>query len=130
MNRRKHFSSLKHTVRPASEGSFSTELIRRIIGLYATIGCHPTRSSQFDKFKGGPSAYLDALDELVEKHLRGKGRVVAVGECGLGMIIQMFLDLGSDRGGQTMIGRTSQTQKPRGNTSVSLFDISLVFGRY
>jgi len=52
-------------------------------GLYATIGCHPTRSGQFDKFNGGPSAYLDALDKLIEEHLRGKGRVVAVGECGL-----------------------------------------------
>jgi len=52
-------------------------------GFYATIGCHPTRSRQFDTFKGGPSAYLDALDNLIEKHLRGKGRVVAVGECGL-----------------------------------------------
>jgi len=52
-------------------------------GFYATIGCHPTRSGQFDQFKGGPSAYLDALDKLIETHLRGKGRVVAVGECGL-----------------------------------------------
>ncbi|KAF9785842.1 Mg-dependent DNase [Thelephora terrestris] len=57
--------------------------LARTYGFYATIGCHPTRSSQFDKFKGGPSAYLDALDALIEKHLRGKGRVVAVGECGL-----------------------------------------------
>ena len=54
-------------------------------GFYATIGCHPTRSSQFDKFNGGPSAYLDALDALIGEHLLGEGRVVAVGECGLGM---------------------------------------------
>ncbi|KAK0233055.1 hypothetical protein IW262DRAFT_1444003 [Armillaria fumosa] len=52
-------------------------------GLYATVGCHPTRSGQFDKFRGGPEAYLEALDELLEKHKQGKGRVVAVGECGL-----------------------------------------------
>ena len=37
---------------------------RRIIGFYATIGCHPTRSGQFDTFNGGQSAYLDALDKL------------------------------------------------------------------
>ncbi|KAK0198281.1 hypothetical protein F5146DRAFT_1018935 [Armillaria mellea] len=49
-------------------------------GLYATVGCHPTRSGQFDKFRGGPEAYLKGLDELLEKHKQGKGRVVAVGE--------------------------------------------------
>ena len=106
------------------------ELIGHVIGLYATIGCHPTRSGQFDKFKGGPSAYLDALDKLIEKHLRGKGRVVAVGECGLGTIIQMFLNFDPDRGNQTTIERTSPTQKPRRNTFVSLFDASSVFRRY
>lgn len=52
--------------------------------LYATVGCHPTRSSEFDKFQGGPEAYLNALDKLIESNLNGKGRVVAIGECGLG----------------------------------------------
>ena len=126
MNRRKHFNSLKHTVRSATESPFNMELIDHITGFYATIGCHPTRSGQFDKFKGGPSAYLDALDKLIEKHLRGKGRVVAVGECGLGTITQTFLNSGPDRGNQTMIERTSPTQRPRRNTSVSLFDVSSV----
>ncbi|KAI0689875.1 Mg-dependent DNase [Cytidiella melzeri] len=51
--------------------------------LYATVGCHPTRSAEFDKFKGGPEAYLASLDKLVEANLTGKGRVVAIGECGL-----------------------------------------------
>lgn len=55
-----------------------------IQGLYATVGCHPTRSKQFDQFKGGPDAYLQALDKLIETNLAGVGRVVAVGECGLG----------------------------------------------
>ncbi|KAG7094879.1 hypothetical protein E1B28_005686 [Marasmius oreades] len=52
-------------------------------GLYATVGCHPTRSGEFDKFKGGPEGYLKALDDLVAVNLTGKGRVVAIGECGL-----------------------------------------------
>ncbi|KAF9029257.1 Mg-dependent DNase [Hymenopellis radicata] len=51
--------------------------------LYATIGCHPTRSSEFDKFRGGPDAYLKALDDLLAERTKGKGRAVAVGECGL-----------------------------------------------
>ncbi len=53
-------------------------------GFYATVGCHPTRSKQFDQFPGGPEAYLQQLDLLIAANLEGKGRVVAVGECGLG----------------------------------------------
>lgn len=66
-------------------------MIVPVIDFYATIGCHPTRSAQFDKFKGGPSAYLEALDALIKAHLQGKGRVVAVGECGLGTTFELSL---------------------------------------
>ncbi|KAJ8475273.1 hypothetical protein ONZ45_g15671 [Pleurotus djamor] len=52
-------------------------------GMWATIGCHPTRSSEFDKAKGGPAAYLDELSKLVAENIKGKGRAVAIGECGL-----------------------------------------------
>lgn len=48
--------------------------------LYATIGCHPTRSAEFEK---DPSGYFQALDKLIGANLSGPGRAVAVGECGL-----------------------------------------------
>ena len=56
------------------------------LGFYATVGCHPTRSAQFDQFRGGPEKYLEELDKVIAAHLTGKGRVVAVGECGLGQM--------------------------------------------
>jgi len=61
----------------------------RDLGLYCTIGCHPTRSAEMDTFKGGPPKYIDALDELIQSGKEGKGRVVAVGECGLGQCLFM-----------------------------------------
>ncbi|KAJ7099625.1 hypothetical protein C8R43DRAFT_1048592 [Mycena crocata] len=57
--------------------------LAKALGFFCTIGCHPTRSAEFDKFQGGPDAYLLALDELVANNLQGIGRVVAIGECGL-----------------------------------------------
>ncbi|TFY52481.1 hypothetical protein EVG20_g10533 [Dentipellis fragilis] len=52
-------------------------------GLYATVGCHPTRSTEFDRHPDGPDAYLSALDRLIGDNLHGPGRAVAIGECGL-----------------------------------------------
>ncbi|WFC96172.1 hypothetical protein MBRA1_002828 [Malassezia brasiliensis] len=53
--------------------------------LYATAGCHPTRSTELTMHKGGPSAYIAALQTLVDAHRLGTndGRIVAIGECGL-----------------------------------------------
>lgn len=59
-------------------------------GMYATIGCHPTRSKEFDQYNGGPAAYLRALEELVKSHIEGKGRAVAIGECGLGLCFSLL----------------------------------------
>ena len=58
-----------------------------LAGLYATVGCHPCSAKQFDEYPGGPDGYLDALAEVIEKNLggrRGDGKVVAIGETGLG----------------------------------------------
>ncbi|PFH54818.1 hypothetical protein AMATHDRAFT_185704 [Amanita thiersii Skay4041] len=51
--------------------------------LYTTVGCHPTRSNEFDKFSGGSAIYLQALENLIQSDLKNNRRVVAVGECGL-----------------------------------------------
>ncbi|KAJ7706355.1 hypothetical protein B0H17DRAFT_1036873 [Mycena rosella] len=53
------------------------------LDFFCTVGCHPTRVGEFDKFMGGADAYLAALDKLVASNLQGKGRTVAIGECGL-----------------------------------------------
>ena len=65
------------------ESKEALELAQQL-GFYATVGCHPTRSAQFDQFRGGPERYLEELDKVIAANLTGKGRVVAVGECGLG----------------------------------------------
>lgn len=53
--------------------------------LYATAGCHPTRSTEMTSYEGGTSAYMAALQALVDAHRPGTndGRIVAIGECGL-----------------------------------------------
>ena len=60
--------------------SVSEEMLGVNTDLYATVGCHPTRSTEFEK---DPSGYFQSLDELIEANLSGPGRAVAVGECGL-----------------------------------------------
>ncbi|KAH7106778.1 Mg-dependent DNase [Auriculariales sp. MPI-PUGE-AT-0066] len=80
--RKAHVKSMIITGTSLSESRTAVRLAKET-GFYTTIGCHPTRSSEFDKYKAGPAAYLDELDKLIAANLQGKGRVVAVGECGL-----------------------------------------------
>ncbi len=54
-------------------------------GFYATVGCHPTRTTDFEKYKDGPEKYLSQLEGIISSNLIGQGRVVALGELGLGM---------------------------------------------
>ena len=49
--------------------------------LYATVGCHPTRSDEFDRATGGPDEYCNALHHLIREN---EAKVAAIGECGLG----------------------------------------------
>ncbi|GAA5910734.1 hypothetical protein JCM6882_002064 [Rhodosporidiobolus microsporus] len=56
------------------------ELAKQHKGLYATVGCHPCRATEMDKFAGGVEAYIAALDKVI---LENQDKAIAVGECGL-----------------------------------------------
>ncbi|XP_022913753.2 deoxyribonuclease TATDN1 [Onthophagus taurus] len=47
--------------------------------MYATVGCHPTRCTEFED-KSTPEVYLNELKNVIEI---GGEKIVAIGECGL-----------------------------------------------
>jgi TatD DNase family protein len=57
-------------------------------GLYATVGCHPCRANEAVNYpSGGIDGYMHDLSKVIRENLggrQGNGKVVAVGECGLG----------------------------------------------
>ncbi|KAI8870105.1 Mg-dependent DNase [Ramicandelaber brevisporus] len=71
-----------------SESSEALALCREFTGkecrLYSTVGCHPTRCDEFDKFEPGEDglSYFDSLLKVANDGIKS-GHVVAIGECGL-----------------------------------------------
>ncbi|KAJ2779791.1 hypothetical protein H4R18_003819 [Coemansia javaensis] len=72
-----------------AESASAVGLCREHPGLFATVGCHPTRSSEPGKHPGGADAYFRGLRELIDQ---SRDRVVAVGECGLDYDRLQFAD--------------------------------------
>ncbi|KAJ1675309.1 hypothetical protein EV182_001520 [Spiromyces aspiralis] len=60
-----------------AESRTAIDLAKRYDGLFATVGCHPTRS---EEFASRPDEYYQQLLDLIETN---RDKVVAVGECGL-----------------------------------------------
>ncbi|KAF9967810.1 TatD DNase [Mortierella alpina] len=60
----------------------AVELIKDHDDLFMTVGCHPTRCSEFESHPEGPEAYFGALKAMLE-HPDAKQKIVAIGECGL-----------------------------------------------
>ncbi|KAF9144275.1 TatD DNase [Mortierella sp. GBA39] len=58
------------------------DLVKNHDGLFMTVGCHPTRCSEFESHPDGPEGYFKALKAYLDSP-ETKGKVVAIGECGL-----------------------------------------------
>eukprot|EP00760_Papus_ankaliazontas_P007848 PhM_4_TR13561/c0_g1_i1/m.38681/K03424/tatD; TatD DNase family protein len=50
------------------------------IKLHSTVGCHPTRCTEFLKHRDGPDAYYEQLRKTIAEN---RDVVLAIGECGL-----------------------------------------------
>ncbi|KAF9211253.1 TatD DNase [Podila verticillata] len=57
-------------------------LVKDNDALFMTVGCHPTRSSEFESHPNGPEAYFNELKAMLDSP-ESKSKIVAIGECGL-----------------------------------------------
>ncbi|KAG0036940.1 TatD DNase [Podila clonocystis] len=57
-------------------------LVKGNDALYMTVGCHPTRSTEFESHPDGPEAYFNELKAMLDNP-EAKSKIVAIGECGL-----------------------------------------------
>ncbi|RKP37550.1 hypothetical protein BJ085DRAFT_42520 [Dimargaris cristalligena] len=64
-----------------SESREALDLAKNHDSLFSTVGCHPTRCSEFEQ-KGDPERYFADLQDVIQSD-QGNN-VVAIGECGLG----------------------------------------------
>jgi Tat protein secretion system quality control protein TatD with DNase activity len=55
--------------------------------LFSTVGCHPTRCSEFEVEGRSADEYLSQLLELAQS----SSKVVAIGECGLGWYVNSYI---------------------------------------
>ncbi|KAF9159636.1 TatD DNase [Actinomortierella ambigua] len=65
-----------------SEAHEALKLANLNDGYYTTVGCHPTRCKEFEDHPEGPDAYFKGLEGVIQSH-ESRGKVVAIGECGL-----------------------------------------------
>ncbi|KAG0250074.1 TatD DNase [Mortierella polycephala] len=65
-----------------SDCEAALDLVKGHDGLFMTVGCHPTRCSEFESHPDGPEGYFSALKAMLESS-EVKKKVVAIGECGL-----------------------------------------------
>ncbi|KAJ1979007.1 hypothetical protein H4R33_005825 [Dimargaris cristalligena] len=63
-----------------SESREALDLAKNHDSLFSTVGCHPTRCSEFEQ-KGDPERYFADLQDVIQSD-QGNN-VVAIGECGL-----------------------------------------------
>eukprot|EP01012_Entosiphon_sulcatum_P063073 TRINITY_DN9000_c0_g1_i1.p2 TRINITY_DN9000_c0_g1~~TRINITY_DN9000_c0_g1_i1.p2 ORF type:complete len:336 (-),score=60.77 TRINITY_DN9000_c0_g1_i1:1606-2613(-) len=70
------------------ESRHALELAARQPYMFSTVGVHPTRCGEFEA-SGNPEEYFAQLQRLVSEH---RGKVVAIGECGLDYDRLQFCD--------------------------------------